>query len=29
VLKGEEQAKCLETHSLSAVHKDALVIGLE
>jgi butyrate kinase len=29
VLDGEEQAKRLETHSLSAVHKDALVIGLE
>jgi butyrate kinase len=29
VLNGEEQARRLETHSLSAVHKDALVIGLE
>ena len=29
VLNGEEQARRLETHSLSAVPKDALVIGLE
>ena len=29
VLNGEEQARRLETHSLSAVHRDALVIGLE
>ena len=29
VLNGEEQAKRLTTHSLSAVQRDALVIGLE
>ncbi|MGC2615157.1 MAG: butyrate kinase [Terracidiphilus sp.] len=29
VLNGEEQARRLESHSLSAVHRDALVIGLE
>ncbi len=29
VLNGEEQARRLETHTQSAVHKDALIIGLE
>jgi butyrate kinase len=29
VLNGEEQARRLEVHSSSAIHKDALVIGLE
>jgi butyrate kinase len=29
VLNGEEQARRLETHTQSAIHKDALIIGLE